>query len=477
MAIHNKSKIIVSLRGNNHATRKILKYVCILISMITTILLMTKYYSHSPIIQTETIPPITLIKDDFDINSCPNITNIYTNSVPIQKNTRHLFNLRYKYPLYLYSDGGSGNTWMRTLLEYVTGISTGCVYGDDQYKKYLFNNEGVCNSHVLVCKAHPIWFFTQMPPVKMHPFGVWKKMKNVIKDASGLVWIIRNPWHSLWSLYQLRFTRLNTNLEMHHDRINISEWNANDFWMDIYMGNREISLVDKWKMQFRIVDMLLNDTQRKWNDERIVRVKYEDLVNKFRRYNELLKIIKHLYIVNETIGFTLPKNETSQNRISPKNKRFYGTKTNKGYKSVNIGYDQLLKRIKCAFEYNYNSNIFHRKHNEYEREKVVTMEYAFKSIGWYKLCKIWHSLQQYASRLGYKQIFYDEFKCEKMSNWSMIHDIDNIDNPNMTRFESAIEEWKREQKKKGKKKVNMVGKLNKRLNKLNKKLNKTIHHN
>ena len=86
--------------------------------------------------------------------------------------------------------GGSGNTWMRTLLEYITLISTGSVYTDTKYKT-VFNAEGQCSEKQLVCKAHPIWFHKQQPPVSMMPEGAWQKnKKNALNTHDGIVWLI-----------------------------------------------------------------------------------------------------------------------------------------------------------------------------------------------------------------------------------------------------------------------------------------------
>lgn len=63
------------------------------------------------------------------------------------------FTLRGTPPL-LWSFPGSGNTWVRQLLEQATGITTGSVYSDSSLSDTLVS-EGFCDDTSLVIKAHP----------------------------------------------------------------------------------------------------------------------------------------------------------------------------------------------------------------------------------------------------------------------------------------------------------------------------------
>lgn len=57
-------------------------------------------------------------------------------------------------PVALLSHPGSGNTWIRTLLEKTTGICTGAIYCDVDLRARGFVGEGVMGSSVLVVKSH-----------------------------------------------------------------------------------------------------------------------------------------------------------------------------------------------------------------------------------------------------------------------------------------------------------------------------------
>lgn len=54
----------------------------------------------------------------------------------------------------LYSFPGSGNTWLRLMLENVTGIYTGSVYHDEALREIGMHGEDVTNNTVLLVKDH-----------------------------------------------------------------------------------------------------------------------------------------------------------------------------------------------------------------------------------------------------------------------------------------------------------------------------------
>ena len=49
---------------------------------------------------------------------------------------------------------GSGNTWVRYILQEATGIAMGSVYNDPRLKRNLFPGEGIYNRSVLAIKTH-----------------------------------------------------------------------------------------------------------------------------------------------------------------------------------------------------------------------------------------------------------------------------------------------------------------------------------
>ena len=66
----------------------------------------------------------------------------------------HFMNGTYRAPVALSSLPGSGNTWVRELLENATGICTGAIYCDHLLRQGGFNGEFLVTGSVLVVKTH-----------------------------------------------------------------------------------------------------------------------------------------------------------------------------------------------------------------------------------------------------------------------------------------------------------------------------------
>ncbi|XP_059608231.1 WSCD family member AAEL009094-like [Phlebotomus argentipes] len=81
-------------------------------------------------------------------------------------------------PVALASFPGSGNTWLRYLLQQVTGILTGSVYSDYDLMMTSFPAEGVHNSSVLVVKTHEhgplVW-------------GQFRRAVLLVRDPQGAI--------------------------------------------------------------------------------------------------------------------------------------------------------------------------------------------------------------------------------------------------------------------------------------------------
>lgn len=91
-------------------------------------------------------------------------------------------------PVGLVSVQGSGNTWVRGLLEKATGICTGAIYCDIALRNKGFVGEGIRDGSVLVVKTHS-WHYQ------------WKgaKLEYRITDDtlySSAILLIRNPFHA-----------------------------------------------------------------------------------------------------------------------------------------------------------------------------------------------------------------------------------------------------------------------------------------
>ena len=109
-------------------------------------------------------------------------------------------------PIALASFPGSGNTWVRGLIQGVTGLCTGAIYCDRMLRRTGFPGESIRSGIVLVVKTHhydPRW--TGVYYAKSAPFSYFKKVEH-IPVYSSAIFLLRNPFDSLVSEYsrQLR---------------------------------------------------------------------------------------------------------------------------------------------------------------------------------------------------------------------------------------------------------------------------------
>ena len=111
-----------------------------------------------------------------------------------------------RHPIALASFPGSGNTWVRGLIQGITGLCTGAIYCDRMLRRTGFPGESIRSGIVLVVKTHhydPRW--TGIYYEKSAPFSYFKKVEH-IPIYSSAIFLLRNPFDSLVSEYsrQLR---------------------------------------------------------------------------------------------------------------------------------------------------------------------------------------------------------------------------------------------------------------------------------
>lgn len=118
----------------------------------------------------------------------------------LRENNCRFINGRHRLPVALVSAEGSGNTWLRGLLEQATGLCTGFVHCDYVMRKNGFIGEAVKSGNVLVVKTHavePQWNGVRYSePNQKQPFF-----------GSGIL-MIRNPFKSLVAEWNRRVTNL-----------------------------------------------------------------------------------------------------------------------------------------------------------------------------------------------------------------------------------------------------------------------------
>ena len=108
-------------------------------------------------------------------------------SMPMPPSHQHCKTMAFKSSgpvVALASFPGSGNSWVRQLLEASSGIYTGAVYCDSSYIKAGMIGEGVRTNSVIAVKAH------QDPP-----------LANKLMKYNKAIYIIRNPFDAILSEY------------------------------------------------------------------------------------------------------------------------------------------------------------------------------------------------------------------------------------------------------------------------------------
>ena len=102
-----------------------------------------------------------------------------------------------KSPIALASFPGSGNTWVRGLLQDITGICTGGVHCDTVLMRNGYPGEYIRSGVVLVVKTHqidPRW--TGVHYDKPPPLGYFRELKD-IPVYSSAIFLVRNPFDAL----------------------------------------------------------------------------------------------------------------------------------------------------------------------------------------------------------------------------------------------------------------------------------------
>ena len=119
-----------------------------------------------------------------------------------QQSTCVFVNGSRRHPMGLASYPGSGNTWVRGLLQKVTGLCTGAIYCDITLRQRGFPGESIRSGVAFLVKSHqtdPRWQGVKYGPEA--PFTYFKHLRDV-PVFSGGVFILRNPFHAIVAEYK-----------------------------------------------------------------------------------------------------------------------------------------------------------------------------------------------------------------------------------------------------------------------------------
>ena len=143
------------------------------------------------------------------------------NTKVLKKKKCHFINQTGRDPVALVSLPGSGNTWVRGLLEKATGVCTGAPFCDISLRAYGFIGENIRSGKVLVVKTHDV-----KPKWKDRIEKVVKLDENEGMYGSAIL-IVRNPFDALVSEWNRKvanqFHRRTVMLDSHTRAVGI-EW-------------------------------------------------------------------------------------------------------------------------------------------------------------------------------------------------------------------------------------------------------------
>lgn len=169
---------------------------------------------------------------------------------------------------------GSGNTWLRLLIEYSTGVYTGSVYNDPALM-HLLPGEGVCDHSVSAIKVHPHthgYRHGESPLDK----GLMSANGNCLKEGvfriHKALLLYRNPYDAIWSDYQRRYT------DSHNGKILIRDFDNSTWYMTSTMLAKQYA-----EMWVHFTDMTTH-----LGSENVLTVAYEDLKSDETILNKIL---------------------------------------------------------------------------------------------------------------------------------------------------------------------------------------------
>jgi len=284
---------------------------------------------------------------------------------------RHFWNraqrARYLPPL-LWTFPGAGNTWLRMLLDFSTGVYTGSIYGDMSLLP-LLPGEGRCDRSVVALKAHPMHIdsndFVEMPDGLLG-LNVTRKLQY-LKCSSfrfdSAVAVVRDPYAAIFAEYK-RYTNWREVVGNRHS--DSAECQAALRKQSIHSGamlracfnsqhfySKARSLARSWKHMWFHYGRF-----EKISGTRMLHINYESLLDEETRLATLRRIVDFL--------------------------RLYPNPT-----------DEALR---CAVRLADNPHI-HRNHSKEQNDLFVSSKHAYDNRTF--VCELWKFVGRTASRAGY----------------------------------------------------------------------------
>ena len=270
-------------------------------------------------------------------------------------------------PALLLSYPGSGNTWVRLLLEYSTGIYTGSIFNDTTLIPIL-PGEMYCSRNVSVVKSHPVDVLveiTEESTRQIHSKVVipWKLYNDVcqhgnVESFTRFMIILRDPYRAFWSEYQRqRSSTKGKNDKEHNQGILKSNFNRKNWNRFLLRMTKEFAT--QWEMVYATI------MKQFIHHKDYILEKYEDLVNPLLRYEVLQRMVQF------------------------------------------IPFESNDERVKCAFTLADDP----KAHRIIDKNKMVTIYDAYKSTE--LVCKVWEILRRRTNIATFGYVIWNNVSCKK----------------------------------------------------------------
>lgn len=189
-------------------------------------------------------------------------------------------------PVILASIPGSGNTWVRLLLERATGILTGSIYIDPTLK-HILRGEGIFNASTIVVKSHPGKMNVSTTSREVLLFkGIHHLSQSII--SKKVIILVRDPFAAIMAETKRQLTKD----QSHSTDIVLNEGNKAK-WI-------EIILLQAFRSKGGTLKFL--DILSTFARKNVMILRYEDLIDDKKREIALLDVLKFLgptYVSNK----------------------------------------------------------------------------------------------------------------------------------------------------------------------------------
>jgi len=209
-------------------------------------------------------------------------------------------------PPLLYTFPGSGNTWVRMLIEYASGVHTGSVYRDGKIQMVMPGEE-YCSHAVSAVKAHPVHFSglvvtgvntseqvemeTRLRDgVKLRPLpSKCTAASPPVTRFKRAVLLVRNPFACMYSESVRQLTHL------HAGAPSVGEFLKNS------MHSRFLLKMNALAKQYGAMWAHYGHVTRVLGTENVMFIKYETLLKEASREDALRRIMAFLDVPNHPV--------------------------------------------------------------------------------------------------------------------------------------------------------------------------------